>query len=212
MTLPPFLDPIVNAPRWQRALLGTMGVVAIVGAAYVFLISPIETRISALSTERAALQKELAESRRIVADLERFRREIAELEQQIDVAKEKLPTDKDIPPLYRAMSDAAFQAGLGVALFQPREPKVSEYFLEIPIAVNVEGGYHQLGEFFERVASLQRVVNVVEWKMSGAQKGGDALQVKGDLVLATYMYRPVGAPSPGKPGAPGTRGQAPGKR
>jgi hypothetical protein len=62
------------------------------------------------------------------------------------------------------------------------------------------------------VASLQRVVNVVEWKMSGAQKGGDALQVKGDLVLATYMYRPIGAPSPGKPGAPGARGQAPGKR
>jgi len=204
MTLPPFLDPLVNAPRWQKALLGAMGVAALVGAAYVFLISPIEARIATLTTESMSLQRELVESRRIVADLDRFRREIAELEQQIDVAKEKLPTEKDIPPLYRTLSDAAFQSGLGVALFQPREPRVSEYFTEIPIAVNVEGGYHQLGEFFERVAGLQRVVNVVEWKLSGLQKG-EAVFVKGDLTLATYMYRPVGSPAPAKPGAPGTR-------
>jgi type IV pilus assembly protein PilO len=204
MTLPPFLDPIVTAPRWQKALLGAMGVVALVGAAYVFLISPIEERIGVLTTERGALQKDLVESRRIVADLERFRREIAELEQQIEVAKEKLPTEKDIPPLYRTLSDAAFQSGLGVALFQPRDLKISEYFTEIPIAVNVEGGYHQLGEFFERVAGLPRVVNVVEWKLSGLQKG-DAVFVKGDLILATYMYRAVGAPAPAKPGTPGAR-------
>ncbi|HEY7366215.1 MAG TPA: type 4a pilus biogenesis protein PilO [Methylomirabilota bacterium] len=204
MTLPPFLDPIVTAPRWQKALLGAIGVVALIGAAYVFLISPIEERIGALATERASLQRELVDSRRIVADLERFRREIAELEQQIDVAKEKLPTEKDIPPLYRTLSDAAFQSGLGVALFQPRDLKINEYFTEIPIAVNVEGGYHQLGEFFERVAGLPRVVNVVEWKLSGLQKG-DAVFVKGDLILATYMYRAVGAPAPAKPGTPGAR-------
>lgn len=204
MTLPPFLDPIVTAPRWQKALLGAMGVAALVGAAYVFLISPIEDRIALLSTERASLQKELVESRRIVADLERFRREIAELEQQIDVAKEKLPTEKDIPPLYRTLSDAAFQSGLGVALFQPRDLKVGEYFTEIPIAVNVEGSYHQLGEFFERVAGLPRLVSVVEWKLSGLQKG-DAVLVRGDLILATYMYRAVGASAPAKPGTPGAR-------
>jgi type IV pilus assembly protein PilO len=204
MTLPPFLDPIVTAPRWQKALLGAIGVVALIGAAYVFLISPIEERIGALATERASLQRELVDSRRIVADLERFRREIAELEQQIDVAKERLPTEKDIPPLYRTLSDAAFQSGLGVALFQPRDLKINEYFTEIPIAVNVEGGYHQLGEFFERVAGLPRVVNVVEWKLSGLQKG-DAVFVKGDLILATYMYRAVGAPAPAKPGTPGAR-------
>jgi type IV pilus assembly protein PilO len=202
MTLPSFLDPLLTAPRWQRALLGAMGVVAIAGIAYVFLLSPIETRISALNSELTSLRRELAESRRIVAELERFRREIAELEQQIDVAKEKLPTEKDMPPLYRTLSDAAFQSGLGVALFQPREPRAGEYFTEIPISVNVDGGYHQIGEFFERVASLPRVVNVLEWRLSGLQKG-EAVQVKGDLILATYMYRPVGTPPAAKPPTPG---------
>jgi hypothetical protein len=48
------------------------------------------------------------------------------------------------------------------------------------------------------------VVNVVEWRLSGLQKG-EIVNVKGDLILATYMYRPVGSPSPGKGGAPAAR-------
>lgn len=201
MELPPFFDPIVNAPKWQKMVLGGTGVVIIAAAAYFFLISPIEARISQLTVRQESLQRELIESRRIVADLARFRREIAELEKQIDVMKEKLPTEKEMPTLYRTLSDAAYQAGLGVALFQPREPRVREYFAEVPITLNAEGGYHQLGEFFERIAAFPRVVNVLDWRLSGLTKGKTT--VKADLNLATYIYRPVGAPPP--PKAPGAR-------
>ncbi|MGH7326548.1 MAG: type 4a pilus biogenesis protein PilO [Candidatus Rokuibacteriota bacterium] len=201
MELPAFLNPILSAARWQRALLGAMGLALIVGGAWVFVLSPIETRIAGLGAERVSLQRELVEGRRIVADLARFRVEIAELEQRIEVIKEKLPTEKDMPPLYRTVSDAAFQSGLGVSLFQPREPRVTEHFNEIPIAVNAEGGYHQVGEFFERLAGLPRVVNVTEWKLTGTPKGKGA-HVKADLTLATYMARPPGSPPPAKPGTP----------
>jgi type IV pilus assembly protein PilO len=201
MPLPAFLDPIVTAPKWQRGLLGAMGLVPILVGGYFLLLSPIEQRMEGLRAERASLERELIESRRIVADLERFRREAAELEQRLEVVKEKLPTEKDMPPLYRTLSDAAFQSGLGVALFQPRDARVSEYYSEIPISINAEGGYHQLGTFFERVAALPRVVNVIEWRLSGLAKG-KTTAVKADLTLATYMYRPVGSPPVAKPGTP----------
>lgn len=201
MTLPPLFDPIVNAPKWQKMVLGLVGVVVLVAAAYFLLISPIEVRISALRAQRESLQRELMESRRIVADIARFRREIAELEKNIEVIKEKLPNEKEMPTLYRTLSDAAYQAGLGVALFQPREPKVTEYFNEIPITLNAEGGYHQLGDFYERVAAFPRVVNVVDWRLTGLSKGRTS--IKADLTLATYVYRPVGSPPAPKP--PGAR-------
>ncbi|HEV8643452.1 MAG TPA: type 4a pilus biogenesis protein PilO [Methylomirabilota bacterium] len=201
MTLPPLFDPIVNAPKWQKMVLGLAGVVVLVAAAYFLLISPIEVRISALRAQRESLQRELMESRRIVADIARFRREIAELEKNIEVIKEKLPNEKEMPTLYRTLSDAAYQAGLGVALFQPREPKVTEYFNEIPITLNAEGGYHQLGDFYERVAAFPRVVNVVDWRLTGLSKGRTS--IKADLTLATYVYRPVGSPPAPKP--PGAR-------
>jgi type IV pilus assembly protein PilO len=88
-----------------------------------------------------------------------------------------------------------------VALFQPGGPRVTEYFTEIPITVNAEGGYHQLGEFFERIAAFPRVVNVLDWRLSGLTKGKTTLGA--NLTLATYIYRPVGSSPP--PKAPGAR-------
>jgi type IV pilus assembly protein PilO len=132
----------------------------------------------------------------------RFRRETAELERRLDVMKERLPSDKDMPPLFRTLTDAAFQAGLHVALFQPREGKIRDYYVEIPIALTAEGGYHQLGAFFEKVAALPRVVNLAELKVSGGlTKARHPL--KADLTLATYMYRPVGSPPAPKPAQAG---------
>ena len=91
---------------------------------------------------------------------------------------------------------ALVAAGLGVSLFQPREPKPKDYVFEIPITVTAEGGYHQLGEFFERVAGLERVVKVAEMKLIGLTKTRSALRA--ELTLATYMYRDASAPA--KPG------------
>jgi len=97
-----------------------------------------------------------------------------------------------MPAFYRSMSDAGIQAGLGVSLFQPRDGVTKDYVVEIPITVNAEGSYHQLGEFLERVARLPRVASLRDMKLSAQKKPGNP--VRADLTLVTYMYRPVGSP------------------
>ena len=66
--------------------------------------------------------------------------------------QDRLPSEKETPTLYRALSSAAEQAGLGVSLFQPREARAKDVVSEIPITLSAEGSYHQLAKFFERVA------------------------------------------------------------
>jgi type IV pilus assembly protein PilO len=201
MPLPPIFDPIVNAPRSQKLVVGALGVLAIVGAAYFLLLAPAHAEVAQLRTQLASLQSEIARSRAIVADLLKYRREAAELEARLNALKERLPGEKEIPTLYRTVSDAATASGLGVSLFQPRPPVVRDYYSEIPISLNAEAGYHQVGEFFERVAKLARVVNITEIKFNGLNR--PRVPVRAELVLATYMYRPIGAPPAPKP--PGAR-------
>lgn len=192
MALPAFFDPIVNAPKPQKIVLGVMGVVTIVAAAYFLLLSPLELKVSHLRTQHESLQRELAQSRAIAADLPRFRREVAELEAKVNTLKDKLPTDREMPTFYRSMSDAGIQAGLGVSLFQPREGVTKDYYVEVPITVNAEGSYHQFGDFLERVARLPRVVSVREMKLSAQNKPRNPMRA--DITLVTYTYRPVGSP------------------
>jgi len=194
MVLPPIFDPIVNAPKPQKIVLGVLGLATIVAAAYFLVLSPLEIKVDQLRTQNESLQRELAQARRIAADLVRFRVEVAALESKVNTLKDKLPTEREMPTFYRTMSDAGIQAGLGVSLFQPKEGVTKDYYVEVPITVNAEGSYHQFGDFLERVARLPRVALVKEMKLGAQKKPGSP--VRADLMLATYMYRPVGSPPP----------------
>src|SRR2546427_5666352 len=158
MALPRIFDPIVNAPRSQKIVAGVTGAIAIAAAAYFLLLAQAQAQVSQLRAELTSLQTEIARSRAIVADLLKFRREAAELEARLNALKDRLPGEKEIPTLYRTLSDAATASGLAVSLFQPRPPVVRDYYSDIPISLNAEAAYNQIGEFFERVAKMARVV------------------------------------------------------
>ena len=204
MALPPQLQGFIDGPKLPKVVLGLVGVVVIAAAGYFLLISPAQARIDVLNQKRTQLTTEVSQAKAQVAEIERFRREIVELEKRLVLLADRLPSEKETPTLYRALSSAAEQSGLGVALFQPREARAKDVVNEIPIIVSAEGSYHQLAKFFERVAALPRVVNVNDFKMTGIPKSRNSM--KADLTLATYMYRSAaaagGAAKPGAPPAP----------
>lgn len=215
MAMPAFLAPIADAPRPQKIIFAILGLAIIGAASWFLLLSPLDVKVQGLTAENDRLQTELIQARAIAADVARFRREIAALEQILGALTARLPNERETPPLYRAVSDAAFQSGLAVALFQPRDAQIKDYYAEIPITITAEGNYHQFGSFFERVSRLSRVVNVGDLRMTGLAKdtknGKDAKDkgstgpVRGELILATYMYRPVGSPPAPKPGTPAAK-------
>jgi type IV pilus assembly protein PilO len=200
MALPAPLQNFVDGPKLPKVVLGAVGLVALVAASYFFLLVPIQERIAVLVERKAKVSADVAKARAQVAEIERFRRELAELEKRLVLLQDRLPSEKETPTLYRALSSAAEQAGLGVSLFQPREARAKDVVNEIPITLAAEGSYHQLAKFFERVAGLPRVVTVNDFKMSGQAKSRTSM--KADMTLATYMYRASTAPSPARPAAP----------
>lgn len=200
MALPPPLQNFVDGPKPPKIVLGVLGLVALVALSYFLVLSPIQDRIQVLVQRKAQVTTEVAQARAQVAEIERFRRELAELEKRLVLLQDRLPSEKETPTLYRALSSAAEQAGLGVSLFQPREARAKDVVNEIPIILSAEGSYHQLAKFFERVAGLPRVVTVNDFKMSGLAKAKNSM--KADMTLATYMYRAGTASAPAKPGAP----------
>lgn len=218
MALPAFLDPIITAPAWQRLLVGVIALAALGGAGYFLAISPLETRVATLRAQRHSQQQAIAETRAMVADLERLRRRAAEVERQLEIVKDLLPTEREIPSLYRTLSDAATQAGLAVTLFQPREARIRDFYNEIPIVLVGEGGYHEVGDFVGRVAALPRTTTIGELKLTGAETLRPAATtvaakkphhtLRAELTLLTYVYRPVGSPPAPKPAAAAARPEA----
>jgi type IV pilus assembly protein PilO len=199
MATPAFIQNFIDGPKLPKIVLGAVGVVAIAGLGYFLVLSPIQDRVTTAKAKIAAVDTELTQARAQIAELARFRRELAEIDKRLAVLKDRLPSEKETPTLYKTLSEAAQQAGLGVSLFQPRDPKPRDYVNEIPITVSAEGGYHQLGAFFERVARLPRVVTVGDLKVTGLTKSKSSL--KADMTLATFQYRTSPPATAAKPGA-----------
>jgi type IV pilus assembly protein PilO len=71
--------------------------------------------------------------------------------------------------------------------------------------VEVEGTYHNLGFFFDRVGRLPRLVNVGNLKVKSQSKQTASNTINAACVATTFVYveTPPGQPgAPGKPGAP----------
>ena len=191
------LEIITQAPRTQKIILGVFGLAVLVAGGYFLLLSPKMVEVGGLRGQREAKQAELMQSRAVAASLARFKQEAQALRAKLETAKERLPSEKEIPGLYRQVSDLAFQSGLSVGLFQPKDPVTEDVYLKLPITINAEAGYHQLGSFFDRLARLPRIVNLTDLKLAGIARPTGT--VKADLILTTYVFRPEGAPPPAPP-------------
>jgi type IV pilus assembly protein PilO len=146
-----------------------VALVAFGAAGYFIAVLPVAGRVASLRSQRDTQEQEIVRLRPRRAEVTRLRRQAAEVERQLDAAKEKLPTEREIPTLYRTLSDAAVQAGLAVALFQPQAARVRDFYTEIPISLVAEGGYHEFGDFLARVAALSRAAMVSDLKLTGAK-------------------------------------------
>ncbi|MGD8309467.1 MAG: type 4a pilus biogenesis protein PilO, partial [Chromatiales bacterium] len=85
--------------------------------------------------------------------------------------------------------------GLEFDLFQPQSEISREFYAELPIRIQVQGAYHEFGDFVSGLAALPRIVTIHDvniqpqrrGKQRGRGSGGDA-----DLTMTatakTYRY------------------------
>lgn len=195
------LDPIVNAPRPQKMIFGAMVLVIAGALGYFFLISGSRAERDALLEENEVRRAEVIKAKADEANLRPFRAQAEALRKRLDLAKERLPSEREIPQVYRQVSDLATQSGLGVSLFQPKPAEDRDVLSEVPIAVTGESTYHQLGAFLERVGKMPRIVSLGDFRLVGIDRPTGT--IRAEMTLATYTFRPEGAPPPpAKPGAP----------
>ena len=188
------LEFITQAPRTQKIVFGVILLAILVAGGYFLLLSPKMVEVGGLRQQRAAKQADLLQSKAVAASLARFKQEAQALRAKLEAAKERLPSEKEIPAFYRQVSDLAFQSGLSVSLFQPKDLATKDIYQEVPVSISAEAGYHQLGSFFERLSRLPRIVNLTDLKLAGISRPTGTLRA--DVVLATYVFRPEGAPPP----------------
>jgi type IV pilus assembly protein PilO len=100
----------------------------------------------------------------------------------------------------------ATQSNLQIIGFTPKAIAKKQMHAEWPIGLKLEGNYHDLGSFLERVSKFPRIINVGDIKIEARPNQGDGTTIAAECTATTFVLmeqKPdAAAAKPGaKPGA-----------
>lgn len=151
---------------------------------YFGLVSDNLQALEAEQKREATLKKDFESKAFRVANLDAYKSQMIEMEDGFGSLLKQLPRDTEVPGLIDDISAAALSSGLKLTAIDPQKMSKTEFYNELPINIEVEGGYHEMGGFVSAVASLPRIVTLHDFSID-AKSGG---QLKMSIQAKTYQY------------------------
>jgi type IV pilus assembly protein PilO len=162
-------------PRLRVPLL----VILITGGGIYYWYSEMFTPLSAerlsLSQQLVAKQDTLRIIQALKPQLSLLRIELQAAQHRLDSLKSIFPDQKEIPKLLRELTSVAHASGINTTKFNPMSDVEREYFIENHYALSVDGGYHQLAEFFAFLANFTLIINLSSVSISANPEAAAAI-------------------------------------
>ena len=143
----------------------------------------IETRQAALNQIRGEINRGLTTARR----LPEFRSEVSTLELQLDRLSAVLPEQQDVADLLNRVNAMAVQSNLRIVGFIPQTESKKAMHTEWPIGLKLEGSYHDLGMFLERISKFPRIINVGDIKINARTSSTDGSTITAECTATTFV-------------------------
>ena len=188
-----------------KVVMALVLAVAIAGAGYYFTVMPILEKNKADAVTLAAKNKENNELRAFetkVADLDR---QILALKQQLEIQKKIVPDEKDADKFIILLQDSANDAGISLRSLQAKNTVNREYYTEVPFAIEIDGSFYQVMNYFQRLSSQTRIVNVEGLAMRSAGKGNKYAYGPNDSVVVLATAKTFFSHDAAAPAAPASK-------
>jgi len=186
------------------AQLGAFAALAVagVGAFYYYYEMPASVVLAQRQEELAGLQRNIAVGQATARKLPEFRAQVGDLESRLSSLRAVLPDEKDAADLLRRMQTVATQSNLTIKAFTPKATVTKALHAEWPISLELDGTYHNLALFFDRVGKFTRIVNISGLEVKGKPTQDARGTITALCTATTFVLLEPAAAKPGaKPGA-----------
>jgi type IV pilus assembly protein PilO len=181
----------------QLALFAVLALAFYFGFHYL-IYSGMEEDIVTKQQERQALSDEVESGKLTAAKLPEFKREVERREAQLQTLSRILPDSKEVDDLLRKVQALAAQSNLNVLRFKPEATQPADFYAKWPISLDLNGTYHNLAYFFDRLSKLSRIVNVSNLKITAQNKPTASSTIRATCTATTFVFIERQAPAPSK--------------
>lgn len=180
-------DNLGTLPMVLKVIIGVLLFALVLAGGYYFHVEDLRLQFDREVARESTLKQEYEKKAFQVANLEAYRRQMVEMEESFGALISQLPSDTEVPGLLEDITNRGVLNGLNIASIN-LQPEVSrEFYVELPIAIEAEGSYHDLGAFISGMAGLPRIVTLHDFTISGG--GDNASDLKLSITAKTYRYK-----------------------
>jgi type IV pilus assembly protein PilO len=186
-----YIDSVIEKAEkleMKYRLLIFAGTLVLFAVAFVFLVHvPKTEKISQISDEISGLEQKISQAKIKAKNLKKFEAERSQVDEQFAEALKLLPNQREIPSLLRSITQLGSDSNLEFRLFSPNQERAKDFYLEIPVSMEVSGPYHDVAVFFDKVGRMERIVNIFDVSMKPIKERSTILQTKCEAV--TYRFK-----------------------
>lgn len=177
-------------PAYWGLILGAIVAGAIIFGAQYMVISGVDDEIRKAESTIKDLDTKIEQGRSAQRKLPQFREEVRRLELELDKLRRILPSSRNTDEIIKKMKSLVDQGDF--VLHRMTFPKIAaaqggDPYAEWPIAISVDGRYHNLAILFNRLSNFSRIMNVEQITISALGNQTERT-ITSDFVAKTFIY------------------------
>jgi len=178
-----------NLPWYGQLLVFLLVGVVLFGIFYFIVYSPTQDEIKSITDQSEKLQEEIRKAEKSESKLEKLKDEKADNEKILEELKGILPEKKEFAQHLRKIQAIASNARLKTSTFNFNKEVARDYYMEWPIAISLEGNYHNLGIFFDQVSRLKKIFTIDGLNITPLKSLSYDYTIQANFTATTYIYR-----------------------
>ena len=156
------------------------------GLGYWFDIKNVQEELATVAGEEGGLKADLESKAVLAANLDAYRQQMMDMEESFGDLLRQLPGQTEVPGLLDDITYTGLGSGLEFSNIALDKEATQEFYVELPIKIEVTGTYHDFGAFVSGVSSLSRIVTLHDFSIT-APDSRSALKMK--ITARTYRYK-----------------------
>ena len=190
----------LNKLPWYGQVLAFLLVSSLLLAAFwCYYVGPQHEAQAQKQTELEQKRAELEQAEQDNIELEEFRTEVDDLNSRLEALSAVLPEQEEVAGLLRQLQTFAVQSNLTIRAFRPQAAVTQEMHSEWPYRLQLDGTYHNLGMFFDRISKFPRIINISDIVIRAKEPPELNLTITAECTVTTFVLldalEPVPAPT-----------------
>lgn len=185
-----FKTGLEGKPYYFGLGIGIVILLALVILVYQLPVKKLKDEISRLEKEHQNLTTEIQKGEEARKKLGNLQEEVAKLDKKLQELFIMLPTKKETHVILKRIKTLAEEGDFSFKSFVPSQNfNDREFYYEWPIQVSLEGTYHNLAIFFDKLRTLPRIINVSDLDIKSITKKGSDSTISTKITLLSYIYK-----------------------